>query len=232
MTDVVDQTSGLSAQQIAFFEAFGFVHVHGLFVDDLPRIEAGFEEAFAAGDQIALDPDNALHNTNYDGYDQDIRTMVFGFIDHSDNLSWLRDDPRITAIVTSLIGPNFEYAESDGNRFNCDVWFHSDVYGSSLANENLKLYFYLDELTEETGALRVFPGTHHLEGDHAQTLRGAFFRPGVVEDKFGMPQRDLPAYAIETRPGDMIVSNFRTLHGSFGGAVGRRLFTLNFKSVV
>ena len=31
-------------------------------------------------------------------------------------------------------------------------------------------------------------------------------------------------------PGDLIVGNFRTLHGSFNGAPRRRLFTVNFSA--
>lgn len=225
----VASSTGLTAQQLTFFKAFGFVHLPGLFASDVARLERGFEEAFQTDEVIELDPENELHNTDSPDYASKLRSMVFGFIERSPDLVWLHDDPRLIGVVESILGPRWEYCQSDGNRFNCDVSFHSDMYGSDISIDNLKCYFYLDPLTRETGALRVFPGTHHADGIHASTLRGAFFNPLTVEERFGTAQRDLPSHAIETNPGDLIVGNFRTLHGSFGGAPGRRLFTVNFR---
>ena len=46
---------------------------------------------------------------------------------------------------------------------------------------------------------------------------------------FGLAPADIPATALETSPGDVAFFSHQCWHGSFGGAPGRRMFTLNFK---
>ncbi len=41
---------------------------------------------------------------------------------------------------------------------------------------------------------------------------------------------DVPSYAIESEPGDVVFFSHQLWHASFGGASGRRMFTLNFRS--
>ena len=40
---------------------------------------------------------------------------------------------------------------------------------------------------------------------------------------------DIPAVAIETQPGDVVIFNQRTKHASFGGGEERRMMTMNFE---
>ena len=47
---------------------------------------------------------------------------------------------------------------------------------------------------------------------------------------FGMAPRDIPSYPIESEPGDAVFFSHQMWHSSFGGKVGRRMFTLNFRS--
>ena len=46
-------------------------------------------------------------------------------------------------------------------------------------------------------------------------------------DLWGVEGRDVPAVALETRPGDLILFNHNTKHAAFGGGARRRMFTLN-----
>ena len=46
-----------------------------------------------------------------------------------------------------------------------------------------------------------------------------------------MTPEEIPSFAIDNEPGDLIVGNFRTLHATFGGATRRRLFTMNYRQV-
>ena len=47
---------------------------------------------------------------------------------------------------------------------------------------------------------------------------------------FKMAPRDIPSYPIESEPGDAVFFSHQMWHSSFGGKVGRRMFTLNFRS--
>jgi len=221
----------LSDQQITFFNTFGFLKIPGLFRDDFSRLERGFEQAFGSEDEpTVLDPRNPYHESRDPAYANLVRSMVPYFLERSDDLVWLKSDPRVVGLVTSLIGPRYEYAESDGNRFNCDVKWHIDAYGSPIEQFHIKLYFYLDPLEGSTGALRVIPGSNHYTETYAQTLyRELMGDPTRCEDLFGVSLEEIPSWTLDVQPGDLLVGNYRTLHGSFNGGVGRRLFTVNFK---
>ena len=47
---------------------------------------------------------------------------------------------------------------------------------------------------------------------------------------FGVAPREVPNYPIESEPGDAVFFSHQMWHSSFGGKVGRRMFTLNFRS--
>ena len=46
---------------------------------------------------------------------------------------------------------------------------------------------------------------------------------------FGLASCDLPAYSLESEPGNVVYFNHRTWHASFGGATGRRMLSLTYK---
>ena len=56
----------------------------------------------------------------------------------------------------------------------------------------------------------------------------AFRDDASVEEIFGVPGNEIPSVAINSSPGDLIIWNFRTIHGSYNGGERRRLFSLNF----
>ena len=47
------------------------------------------------------------------------------------------------------------------------------------------------------------------------------------DESFGVPGRDVPALALETVPGDLLLFNHNTKHAAFGGGTHRRMFTMN-----
>jgi hypothetical protein len=218
----------LTPAQVTYFKTFGFLRVPGVFTDDIDIIRDGFEEVFAREATQVLDPDNPYHRTRDPRYASQTREIVPAFIDKSPKLQWLRDDPRMTAIARGILGDGFVYAESDGNLFNCDVYWHLDVYGAVENTEHIKISFYLDELTHDTGALRVIPGSH-LDGTYAKKLyRNLAHEPARVREFYGLDIDEIPSWTVEVTPGDLIVGNFRTMHGSFKGGARRRLFTVNY----
>jgi hypothetical protein len=219
----------LSAAQVEHFHTFGFVALPGLFRADAPLLIEGFEEVFSRDQPQLLDAANPFHEANDERYRDEVRWIIPAFIDRSPKLSWLRDDPRIVGIASGLLGDDHVYAESDGNLFNCDVYWHLDAYGAAAGRTHIKMYFYLDDLDRDTGALRVIPGSHLRQGPYAKALRRLLtVDPSTVPDRLGVALADVPSWTLAVEPGDLLVGDFRTLHGSFGGGARRRLFTVNF----
>ena len=219
----------LTTQQRAFFEAFGFLLLRGLFRDDVSRLQEGFEEVFSREQPQPLDPKNRYHHAEDPRYAEQPRWIVPGFIDKSEKLSWIRDDERTVAIASGLLG-DYVYAESDGNVFNCDVYWHLDAFGAAAQHQHVKLFFYLQRLRHEAGALRVIPGSHH-RGPYTKALRSRLTaEPKAVPEQIGVATDEVPSFTLEVDPGDVVVSDFRTIHASFNGGAQRRLFTVNFRS--
>lgn len=210
----------LTPQQIAYFETFGFLKIPGLFADDIDRITEGFEAVFDAEQHV--ETHEWLH------FD-DPRKIIPQFIDRDERLRSLKTDPRVVGVVTSLIGDEYVYAESDGNLFYCDSSWHPDIYGAPLTQYHVKLSFYLDPLTVDTGAIRMIPGTNHYLTNFAGSLIRNLQRPEDIEKIYGVRYDEIPSYPLETSPGDLVVWSFRTVHASFGGDARRRLFSINFK---
>jgi Phytanoyl-CoA dioxygenase (PhyH) len=224
------QPLGLTAQQLAWFETFGFVVLRDVFTDDIPKIREGFEEIFANEDAVLLDPENEFHRTSDPEFQQETRWIIPAFIDRSEKLAWLREDARLDAIPRSILGDGYQYAESDGNLFNCDVLWHMDLYGATNDTKHVKVYFYLDPLQREAGSLRVIPGSHHTGGWMGALVKQLTLDPKQVPDVLGVELDEIPSSALEVNPGDVIVTDFKTVHGSFNGGARRRLFTINFRS--
>jgi ectoine hydroxylase-related dioxygenase (phytanoyl-CoA dioxygenase family) len=202
----------LSEQQIRFFELFGYLSFPGLMVDRVEAITREFEAIWAA------------RGGGHHGqpHDDQRRSCVVQFIDQSEYLSSLLDDPRILAIGSSLLGDDFNYMGSDGNYYVGDTGWHSD--GRHLHGRHLKIAFYLDPLTRDTGCLRVIPGSH-LPGDrYSDRLHDEIKRS---EELWGIHGRDMPAVAFETQPGDLVCFNHNLKHAAFGGGTRRRMFTMN-----
>ena len=203
----------LTEQQLRFFDTFGFLLFPGLFAADVDAITDEFERTWAehGGDQ----------------HDLKRRSYLFPFIDQSEYLSSLIDDSRIEGIASSILGDDFSYLHSDGNYYVGDTYWHSDKY----ADDNkltIKMFFYLDRVARDTGCLRVIPGSHHVGDRFSDGLQ--VVEPqgeGRSEQSFGVHPRDLPALAVENEPGDLLVTNHRTKHSSFGGGNRRRMLAIS-----
>lgn len=215
-----DDAFALTDHQVAFFEQFGFLRVRGLFAADIDGMIEGFEEVFA---------DNPRWETREPLHFDEQRLIIPGFIAKSDKLAWLQHDERVVSIVESLVGPTYEWAESDGNLFSCDTSWHPDNYNSPLEQVHVKLSFYLDPLSGANGAIRMIPGTNHWLDPYARGLRRDLNDPEAIRGIFGVDPADIPSWTLENEPGDVIIWSFRTIHASFNGGQRRRLFSLNFR---
>lgn len=207
--------SKLTYEQMCFYDAFGFLNFPSLLNDRIERIIAEFGALF--------DRNGGGHfGAPHDGM---ARSCIVPFIDQSEYLSSLLDDPRILAIATSLCGDDFVYSGSDGNYYVGDTGWHSDAMSPKYPY--VKIAFYLDTLTRDTGALRVIPGSHLFGDRFADSVHQQI---GRSVDNWGISGRDVPAIALEVKPGDVLVFNQNTKHASFGGGSSRRMFTINLTS--
>jgi hypothetical protein len=218
----MDTVTGLTQQQVRYFETFGFLVLPGLFRDEVGSIIDAFEEVFATEGHARMETYVELHG-------EERRLIIPQFVTKHPTLNRLREDPRVVGVVTSLLGQNHEYAESDGNLFDCESLWHSDTYGAPMLIHHVKLSFYLDSLKADSGAIRVIPGTQHFRESFATALRDGFRDSTAIEEQFGVDPRDIPSIALETEPGDVVVWDFRTIHASYYGPVRRRLFSINYR---
>lgn len=204
----------LNKKQISFFRTFGFLHFPGLLNDCIDRITDEFELIWKS------------HGGGHNGqpHDGKKRSCIVPFPDQSEYLSRLLDDPRIHDTVASLCGNDFNYFTGDGNLYTSDTGWHSDGF---IRNRilSIKMAFYLDPSTRDTGALRVIPGSH-LDGDaYAETVEK---QVRESESHWGIIGAHVPSVALETVPGDVVVFNHNLKHAAFGGSGRRRMFTMNF----
>ncbi len=194
----------LSSTQQQFFETFGYLAFPGLLEPEISDIINEFEAIFEEA-QIRPDPDR--------------RSILVPFIDQSVYLSRLLDHPAIEMIAEGLLGASFNYIGSDGNFYTGDTAWHSDGY--HVKGGYIKIALYLDPVEANSGALRVIPGSHRL--DKADDIRKA----AKSRELWDIEQSAVPAVALASRPGDVVVFNHNIMHSSFGGSSKRRMFTLN-----
>jgi ectoine hydroxylase-related dioxygenase (phytanoyl-CoA dioxygenase family) len=203
----------LSEQQHTFFRTFGFLAFPGLFVDKIAEITRAFEDIWQR------------HGGGHAGqaHDGKARSALVPFIDQDERLCALLDDPRILEIASKLLGDDFNYMSSDGNFYVGDTRWHSDGWRTNGVL-HIKMAFYLDPVGADSGCLRVIPGSSFTADRFAQALQGEI---GRSQELWGVDGREVPAIALETQPGDLLLFNHNTKHAAFGGGTRRRMFTIN-----
>jgi ectoine hydroxylase-related dioxygenase (phytanoyl-CoA dioxygenase family) len=204
-------------QDIAFFRTFGYLHIRDWFHDEINWITEEFEQAWGASPGVVHD---GSKRTIYPGM----------FLDASPRLSSLLEHPRVAAVCTALLGPDYGFHATDGNLYAGDTPWHSDAFADWPEKDtarHLKMAFYLDPLTRDTGALRVIPGSH-LHGDVFCDLLERGLTSWGGGPPLGIPASEVPAVAIESLPGDLVCFDHRTKHAAFGGGARRRMFTANW----
>ena len=203
----------LTTEQISHFETFGFVIRQQCFsATEIDEINRAFDDVLTEDRQ----------GQPFAG---ETRQAVLGFIEKRASLSRLVEDDRIYQPLEQLIGPGFVWIGSDGNLYVGDTGWHPD--GSELEYGRIKVAFYLDAVTKDTGCLRVIPGSHRLPLHSAlDPLKGQ--RADASLTPFGTDASAVPCFPLESQPGDVVFFNQNLWHASFGGRKGRRMFTLNF----
>jgi hypothetical protein len=212
----------LTEQQVNFFRLFGYLVLPKAFSPgEMLAITQEYERVFDSCRSDVIEWKHQAHHGS-------VRKVLPQFIDRSAMLSALVDDPRIHNIFSGLLGDNFDYRGSDANHFeNSTVW-HSDTYGALFKYLNVKIAIYLEEIGETTGCFRVIPGSHLFGDQFANQLQKMLGENDSLKDTLGMEDIAVPAQILPTRPGDLLVFDFRLKHATcFEGVAGlRRSFTI------
>lgn len=210
----------LTAQQKACFDTFGYLVFRGLMKDCIMEITEAFDAVFRD------------MGGNYNGKEHTFRktSTIVAFLGKDERLASLLDDPRVIEICSALLGEDYNYLTSAGNKYVGDTGWHSDTSMDKKWPGNLKsinLSFYLDPVTETTGALRVIPGSHYIGDQFTEILKEQIHTPDTM-GLWGLERKDVPSIPIEIRPGDLLVFNNYMKHASFGGGNNRRVMLINF----
>ena len=210
----------LTNQQINYFQTFGYLVFKGLLANEISEITQRFERVWSD-----------LGGGHYGRkHDKKQRSAFVPFIDQDEYLSAILDNEMIDGIASSILGDDYNYTSSDGNFYVGDTGWHSDGY-TRVKYVSIKMAMYLDAVTSNTGCLRVIPGSHHVGDAFAEFLHEASHnsKQQKQEELWGITGIDVPAVALESNPGDLVVFNHRLKHSSFGGGDSRRMFTINFQ---
>ena len=202
----------LTQKQLDFFETFGYLGFPGLMRGVIDEIIDAFEDIWSD------------HGGGHNGqpHDGERRSCIVPFIDQHPRLCALLDDNRIHGILSGLLGGDFNYIGSDGNYYAGDTDWHSDGWGKDI--RFVKIAFYLDSISCDTGCLRVIPGSHRLEDTFGNRVQDSIKQS---QDEWGLSGREIPAQVLETEPGDIVCFNHNLKHAAFGGGSRRRMFTIN-----
>jgi hypothetical protein len=197
----------LTAEQLGAFDAFGFLKLPGLLAP------SEVEEVRREFDDVLAEDRKGRH------FSREERQMVQSFVERRALLSRLIDDDRIYGPMEQVLGPDLVWLTSDGNLYVGDTDWHHDA--TVKGYPQIKAALYLDRVQQETGCLRVIPGSHEPPYHHAlEPLRSG---PG-----FGIGGGDVPCSYLESEPGDVLLFHQTIWHASFGGGAGRRMLALSY----
>ena len=155
------------------------------------------------------------------------------FVEGSRALTDLVAGDRIYRAVCDLLGQDVLWGGSEGMwGFDSLADHHWHADGGWLPEQmtpyRLKVMLYLDPLRRDTGALRIIPGSHRALLHESLLPFNESAAPGGNRRYFGRHGSDIPAYAIETDPGDVVFFNNWLFHSVYGKVHPRRSIILKF----
>ena len=240
----------LNAQEIAFFNVFGFIVLRKIFK---PERVADMSESF---DQIAV--------FDRDGKEFEGEQRQDLYLSDQSGFKNIEICDELFHPLAQLLGQDFVLTgKCGGGLFVGDTQWHPDI--AKVSNQtNIKAGIYLDPVTTDTGCLRVVPGSHKNPlHEQLQPLRMGRIKKsledgslmsniapagqkgrieledwqeysGINMDEdntiFGVDPITIPAAHMESMPGDVVFFNQCIFHASFGGATGRRMVAMSWAS--
>ena len=207
----------LTCNQKDFFETFGFLAVRQLLSAD--EVATMLRESDDIMEEVRGSA--ALDGRKWQA--------VQPFFERRPFLHSLIVDPRILGIAEGLLGPDIFLNVTEGNLHVGDTAWHGGS-GSAEALSSVKIAFYLEPLSKENGALRFIPGSH--KGGFSERLNRISQRIDDPEARvWGVPLDEVPSYAVDTTPGDVVAFKEDTYHSAWGGRAGRHQHAINYTRV-
>jgi len=185
-----------SVIDVSHFQTFGFVVLRGAF--DPRPLAAEIDRALRDG----IVPSSGTSGGG------EIRFQYLPMMTAETPVSLSLLD-RFEAVAATLLGGPVLPTRAKGVRYQGNTPWHAD---SAFRIPSIGFAAYLEPLDAENGALRVLPGSHRPEFAEALGALGAA----------GAPAEALPAHAVVTEPGDVIVFEEHLFHASTGGGARRQ----------
>jgi hypothetical protein len=196
----------LTTAQTDYFTTFGFAVLRGFLANRAAALRAEVDAAIR--DAYAATYDERV----IDGISGHYLPMASRLTPVSASLAC--DDPRLIDAAEQLLGGPVIPECPEGVLYFAEAGWHTD---DGIGVRGVKFAAYFDELTAETGALRLVPGSHHEE----QGARLAAYQrrqpPARTSAEAAACRASVPGYAAGTEPGDVIAFDLHTWHASFGG---------------
>jgi phytanoyl-CoA dioxygenase PhyH len=196
----------LTTGQVDHFRTFGFTMLRGYLADRIGMLRA--EAGAAIRDACAASYDERV----IDGISGHYLPMASRLTPVSTSL--VCDDPRLIDAAEQLLGGPVLPECPEGVLYFFEAGWHTD---DGIGVPGVKFAAYFDDLTGDTGALRLVPGSHHPEQN--ARLGGSSRRRGPArgEAEAAACPDSFPGFIARTSPGDVIAFDLRTWHASFGG---------------
>ena len=194
------------------FSTFGFVVLRGFLADRVAVLcaeaDMAIRDAYAATSEGGREGGREVIDEVIDGISGHYLTMAGRLTPASASL--VCDDPRFIDAAERLLGGPVIPECPEGALYFAEAGWHTD---DGIGVRGVKFAAYFDELTAETGALRLVPGSHHPD-QGARISAYACRQPPGLTDAY---RASIPGYAAATVPGDVIAFDLHTWHASFGG---------------
>ena len=149
------------------------------------------------------------HGKPFDGKE---RQNQEPFFEHSPVLTKYLEDDRVYLIGEQLLGQNPVLVGTEANLHIGDTQWHA---ADPSDMPSLKIAFYLEANTKDTGALRVIPGSHvnpYHDELHEIGMQADFGSRPLPSSPYliecGLEIKDVPSQICSVTPGDIIVFNF------------------------
>jgi hypothetical protein len=198
----------LSQMEFAHFKAFGFIVFRGLLTEaEVGRLtdEITTAMADAYGDTYLDDSSDFADHPAFDLPMMSLRTPFAAGL--------VADDPRFWQASHYLMSGATVPTQGEATCFRYNTKWHIDM---PPGIDGVKFLIYPGPCSASSGQLQVIPGSH-LPGVHDTYLDYVGQGPerqGWLADLDDWP---IPAYGIDTQPGDVIAFHSNLIHSSVGG---------------
>jgi hypothetical protein len=123
---------------------------------------------------------------------------------------------HLVPVADTLLGAGNQFVGGDLSLFSGDTKWHIDSW---QCLELIKLAIYLDDHGHDSGALRVFVGSHKLDFPWQRVLSEL----EESAEHFGFSEEQAPAWTIQVHPGDLVAFNPRLIHSAWGAKPRRQI---------